>query len=266
MIAFNHVSKKYGARTALADVAFSVEPGEWVTIVGASGSGKSSITRLLLRAEDPTSGRIEVDGVDIATLPVPLLQLYRSRVGVVFEDPTFLEHATLEENVGLPLELAGMAPSNIVKIVALVLDHVGLAQKAYETPAALSRSERTLACLARALIVEPNIVIADEPFAGLDETQRALALSLLKQRHKAGASVIVLVSDQHDADYCGGRQLPLTNGRIAAGPGMKPAAKPHRAPPRRHVEKIEEAPTEAKTEHHDEEGGGRKIKITAIHS
>lgn len=276
MIAFDHVTKTAGNRAILSDATFGIEPGEWVTIHGESGSGKSTLVRLLLRAEDPTSGRIQVDGVALSSLPVPILQIYRSRIGVVFQEPTFLEYATVEENVALPLELQGMGPAKILKLIAPALQHVGLASKAYLHPSELSRAERTLACLARALIHEPSIVIADEPLTDLNEPQRAAAIALLKERHAAGATVIALVRNPHDAEELGGRVLHLAGGHVEAA--VKAPAKPRKTAVNHRVLEHESAPMEAKESARADEPSDaaekpetdvepkRKVKITAIHS
>jgi cell division transport system ATP-binding protein len=276
MIAFDHVTKSAGNRAILTDATFAIEPGEWVTIQGESGSGKSTLVRLLLRAEDPTSGRIQVDGVALASLPVPLLQIYRSRIGVIFQEPTFLDYATVEENVALPLELQGMGPAKILKLIAPALQHVGLASKAYLHPSELSRAERMLTCLARALIHEPSIVIADEPLSDLNEPQRAAAIALLKERHAAGATVIVLVRDAQDTQELGGRLLHLAGGHVEAA--VKAPAKPRKTVPHHHVLQHESAAAEEKEVTHADEPSDaepkieaegepkRKVKITAIHS
>lgn len=272
MIAFDHVTKTYGKKTVLADATFTAEPGEWVTILGRSGEGTSAIARLLLRAEDPASGKIEIDGVALSSLPVALLQVYRSRVGVAFQEPTFLEHATVEENVALPLDLQGMSPQKILKLVAPLLQRCGIGGKAYAFPSELSRAEKTMACVARAVIHSPSIVIADEALDGLDAGQRRVVLDLLKERHAAGATVIALTRDARDAAELGGRLLTLSGGRISSSSATPASASPvataPKAPPAaarpKPAEEAQQAPAPAAAE--EASSAGRKIKITAIHS
>jgi ABC-type ATPase involved in cell division len=276
MLAFNQVTKRYGYADALSDVTFAVQPGEWVTIMGGSGSGKSTIAKLLLRAEDPTSGWIEVDGVALSSLPVDVLQLYRGRVGIAFQEVPFLEHSTLAENVGLPLELQGVPSSTTSQAVDIWLKRIGLSGKAHALPKHLCRSERTLAGLARALISSPKIVVADEPLNGLDESERTLAIGMLKEQHAAGSTVIMLVADAVDAEMAGGRRLELAGGRLGAG--AKTVRSTMKQADHHNILEQEgmrsetpdaplsdEQPTAAPKEE-AQAGGGRKIKITAIHS
>lgn len=191
MIALKNVTKAYGSKVVLGGVTLRIDPGSCMCIVGDSGSGKTTLLRLLIRADDPTEGAVEVDGVNIQTLPAPILQLYRRRVGVIFQDPILLEHATVEENLCLPLELLGAPATLIRRNAADLLKRLGLASKAALFPKDISLSERSLLCLGRAVITAPMVIVADEPLQHLDAAQAKIATEILANMHKKGATVVL---------------------------------------------------------------------------
>ena len=258
MIAFTHVAKTYGARSVLNDVSFALQPREWVTIEGGSGSGKTAIVRLLLRAEDPTKGSIEVDGVALKTLPLPILQLYRRRVGVIFQEAPFLLHHTVADNVALGLDIQSVPAQERDRAVADILGRLGLTAYTNALPATLSRGQRSLISIARALVTRPMVIVADEPLQHLDPEQARTVLDLLHESHKQGASVLFLTVDPALANVLPGRKLLLSKGMIAAqaaSTGTMHATPPHHLLDHAADTAEEHAPIT-----------GKKIRITAINS
>jgi ABC-type ATPase involved in cell division len=284
MLACLHAGKMFGKTCALEDVSFAAEPGECVCIVAKGGGGKSLLMRLLLGLETPSAGRIEIDGVDVRALPPEVLQLYRAKVGAIFQEARLLPRLTVRENVGY---VRGDASKGTAKEIQSMLEETGLAAKADAFPESLSPSEREMACIARALVTKPMIVLADEPLAALDGDQADIALKLLKAAHARGASLLIFSQSASLAHRLGGRVLQIEDGILRDASAAKTQAK-HRVA---HSEPAPEAP--AKEIHHkalkaapDEEaavpvrahpkpapgakthapGEKRKIKITSVGS
>jgi cell division transport system ATP-binding protein len=214
MIAFSSVTKEYRGRPVVDNVSFTINPGEFVCVTGPSGAGKSTIIHLLIRAELPTAGTIEVDGADIAKLPVPILQMYRRRTGVVFQDYKLLNDRTVAENVAFALEVCGEPDAVIAKRVKEVLTELKIADQADAFPQELSGGEKTRAALARALVHEPNILIADEPTGNIDPDQSREILELLKAVNARGTTVILATHDKLVVDALQVRVLRLEQGKL----------------------------------------------------
>jgi len=171
MILCKRVTKKIDGKAVLSDVTLRIEPKECVCIVGEARAGKTTLFELLLKAQEPTSGSIEVDGVPLTTLPPLILQLYRSRLGVIFQEPRLLLHSTVAENIAFPLEIRGAAQSLIDRRVAELLKRFTLTTLKDQLPGDLSLSERALVGIARAFVASPLILMADEPLQALDEAR-----------------------------------------------------------------------------------------------
>jgi ABC-type methionine transport system ATPase subunit len=227
MLSCTQLTKSYGKSLVLSSVTLTLEPGECACIVGAGGSGKSTLLRLLIGLEQPASGSIKVDGVDLKTLPPPVLQLYRGRVGLITQEPQMLTRMTVAENLAYPLEIRGTPDATIVKKTKDMLALLRLTNASKLLAHELSPSERALCCLGRALISDPMIVLADEPLAPLDGDQSDIALTLLKEAHARGASVLLFTQGTSLAHRLGARVLHLENGSIEA-PAQ--TAHKHRAP------------------------------------
>ncbi len=256
MLAGVSLSQAYGKNALFSEFSFALQPGECLCVTGPAGSGKSSLLRLLIGVEQPSHGSIEVDGVDLRTLPAEVLRLYRTRLGVIFQEPQLLWRMTAAENVAYPLEVNDMLQSS-GDAVPDILKRAGLSEKALLLPDALSASERMMICVARALVTNPMIILADEPFAPLDASQRASTLSLLLEARKRGASLLVFTQDPSLAEPLGGRVLSLQGGApaIKSAPRMEsPAPKPEQ--PQMAM------PAAAQKSEPDR----RKIKITSISS
>ncbi len=214
MIAFSEVSKSFDGRMILDKVSFSVDPGEFVCITGPSGAGKSTIVQMLIRACVPTSGSVQVDGIDLAKLPPDVLQLYRRRTGVMFQDYRLLQHLTTEENVAFAMEVCGDPDELIDARVPEVLTALGLDDCATSFPRELSGGEQARTALARAIVHQPMVLIADEPTGNIDPEQSLQLLELLKAIHQEGVTVVLATHDQAIVDALQTRVIRLENGKI----------------------------------------------------
>jgi len=192
MIRFTHVTKEYPRTgTALNDVTFRVNKGEFAFLTGPSGAGKSTILRLVLMEDTPTAGEVRVSGIgatEIRRREVPLL---RRKLGVVFQDFRLLEDRTAEENVAFALEVTGSARDTIAPRVSRLLTQVGLAAKGTSYPRELSGGEQQRVAIARALVHDPMLLIADEPTGNLDERATRGIFQLLKEINSAGTAVMM---------------------------------------------------------------------------
>lgn len=262
MIVLKEVTKIFGKQTVLDHVSLTINPGEFVCVVGPSGAGKSTLLHLLIGAERVTEGSIEVDGADLRALPPPVLQLYRRRVGFVFQDYRLIPHRTVRENCAFPLEAIGWNDAAIRERVTDVLQILGLSALASALPLDLSGGEQARVAIARAIIHEPMILLADEPTGNLDPQQSMEILRLFTQILEAGTTVILATHDSGLVSALQTRVVYLKDGKIAqdAKGGYPGQATP--PPPSSH--KILEQ--ESLTPPGEDPPEKRKIKITAIHS
>ncbi len=214
MIVFSNVTKEFDDHTVLDNVSFTIPPGDFVCITGPSGAGKSTIIHMLIRAEVATTGTVEVDGADIAKLPSSLLQLYRRRTGIVFQDYKLLLDRTVFENVAFAMEVCGEQDDVIQERVTDILDTLGIASRRDAFPRELSGGEKTRVALARALINQPTILIADEPTGNIDPDQSIAILRLLREIHATGTTVILATHDTMIVDALGVRVLRLERGKL----------------------------------------------------
>jgi cell division transport system ATP-binding protein len=214
MIEFSHVTLAYDGRDVLRDVSFQVEPGSFVCLTGPSGAGKSTIFHLLIRVIVPTSGEVLIDGADVSTFPDTVLQLYRRRVGVLYQDYKLLPHLTAEENVALPLEVAGVALADAEILVRDALSRFGVEDRAEAFPHELSGGEKTRVALARAVVHRPSILLVDEPTGNIDPEQSMQILRYIREVHAEGATVIVATHDTMVVDALGVRVLRLEKGAL----------------------------------------------------
>ena len=216
MIKFENVTKIYPKqdRAALDRVDLEIEKGEFVFLVGLSGSGKSTFLRLVLREEQPTSGSIIVAGKELGTLADHKVPELRRKVGTVFQDFRLLPNKTVIENVAFTLHVLGFSQKEINREVPEVLEMVGLEEKGDRKPSELSGGEQQRVALARAFISKPAILFADEPTGSLDEASGSRVIELLFNLNRECNSTLVLVT--HDpalAAQCS-RQFQLQAGRL----------------------------------------------------
>ena len=224
MIRFTHVTKEYPRTgTALADVTFRVNKGEFAFLTGPSGAGKSTILRLVLMEDIPTSGEVRVSGIgatEIRRREVPLL---RRKLGVVFQDFRLLEDRTAEENVAFALEVTGSARDTIAPRVSRLLTQVGLAAKGTSYPRELSGGEQQRVAIARALVHDPMLLIADEPTGNLDERATRGIFQLLKEINAAGTAVMMATHNLELVRRSNYRVIELNRGQLVFDSGASAA-------------------------------------------
>jgi len=192
LIQFRNVTKVYpNGLCALSNVNFTIANGEFVFIVGASGAGKTTLIKLLLKEIEPTSGSIIVDDVDLSSLKRKEIPYYRRKLGVVFQDFRLLPDRTAYENVAFAMEIVGASPKEIRRRVPAVLSMVGLGSKAYAYPHQLSGGEQQRVALARALVNNPSILIADEPTGNLDPVTAMEIMKIINLINRRGTTVIM---------------------------------------------------------------------------
>ena len=216
MIKFEEVTKKYtGGQIPLDAISLDIESGEFVFLVGPSGVGKTTFLRLITREIMPTSGRIFINEEDIIKLPAKRIPFLRRRIGTVFQDFKLLLNRTVFENVSLPLEVLGLKDSDIEKEVSLVLEKVGLLEKASSFPVQLSGGEVQRTAIARAIIAKPQILLADEPTADLDPETAQSIVELLNKINETDKTIIVMAT--HNAQIVNShkkRVVSLKKGKI----------------------------------------------------
>ncbi len=216
-IEFEHVSKTYPNGTlALHDLSFSVNEGEFVFLIGESGAGKSTVFRLLTREEDPSSGRIMVDGFDIGKLSERRIPYLRRGIGMIFQDFRLIDTLTVGENVALAMEIIGESPRKIRQRVPLVLSVVGLRRKIDNYPNELSGGEQQRVSIARALINKPRLIIADEPTGDLDPVNGETVMALLDRINREnGTTIITCTHDRDIVDRMNRRVIEVCGGVLA---------------------------------------------------
>ena len=215
MIRFENVSKTYKNGTpALKDISLDIEKGEFVFLVGASGSGKTTFLRLLLREEHPDKGRILEAGRDIGDLPKWRVPYLRRNIGCVFQDFRLLPNKSVFENVAFALEVIGRPRHVVANQVPQVLDLVGLANKRDNLPGELSGGEQQRVAVARAFVNRPLILLADEPTGNLDPQTSQGIMQLLDRINRTGTTVVVATHDEVLVDKMRRRVIELSNGNM----------------------------------------------------
>ena len=215
MIYFEKVSKIYAQdAVALDNVSFSVSPGELVSIVGHSGAGKTTILKMILAEEKPSSGNIFYESLDIHTLDRKELIRLRRRIGVIFQDFRLLPNKTAYENITFAMEAAGRSDEEISSDAPHVLDLVGLSDKLWNFPHELSGGEKQRVAIARAIINQPEVLIADEPTGNLDPVNIHEVTHILKKVNDLGTTVILTTHNKDVVSTLGKRVITLEGGRI----------------------------------------------------
>jgi cell division transport system ATP-binding protein len=216
VIRFDNVTKTYPKqpRPALQDVSLEVEKGEFVFLVGSSGSGKSTFLRLILKEERPSTGNIFVAGKDLGRLSNWKVPALRRQMGTVFQDFRLLPNKTVRENVAFALEVIGKPQGTIRKVVPEVLDLVGLAGKEDRMPGELSGGEQQRVAIARAFVNRPMILIADEPTGNLDPQNSVGIMKLLDRINRTGTTIVMATHDQAIVDQMRKRVIELEQGHL----------------------------------------------------
>ncbi len=216
MIVFDGVTKVYEPDvTALRDVSFVIDKGDFVFIVGASGSGKSTIIRLLLKEIEPTRGRIIVGGRDLGRLQRSKVPMLRRNVQCVFQDFKLLPNRTAYENVAYALKVQGEGRDSIRKKVPEVLGLVGLAHKGSSLPDELSGGEQQRVSIARAVVNHPPLLVCDEPTGNLDPDTSVGIMQLLYRINRAGTTILMVTHDREMVDKMRKRVIALDEGRLS---------------------------------------------------
>ena len=216
MIRFENVSKAYAgqSRAALEHVTVEVDKGEFVFLVGASGSGKSTFLRLVLRETRPSSGRVYVAGKEINRLAGWKVPGLRRQIGTVFQDFRLLPSKTVSENVAFALQVIGKPRAHINKVVPQTLELVGLEGKGERLPDELSGGEQQRVAIARAFVNRPMILIADEPTGNLDPNTSVGIMKLLDRINRTGTTVVMATHDAGIVDQMRKRVIELANGTV----------------------------------------------------
>ena len=216
MISFDHVSKQYkhGNRPALDDVSFKIDPGEFVFLVGLSGSGKSSLLRLLLREEFPSSGVVMLDGVNVGKLRNRKLPAFRRKLGIVFQDFRLLPTKSVFDNIAFGMQVVGKSRKEIKARVPEVIDLVGLEGKEARLPNQLSGGEQQRVAIARAIVNGPKLLLADEPTGNLDPSTSVGIMKILDRINRTGTTVLMATHDVAIVDQMRKRIIQMETGHI----------------------------------------------------
>ncbi|MDQ7840686.1 MAG: cell division ATP-binding protein FtsE [bacterium] len=215
MINLDGVGKRYPTGVvALQDVSLRIERGEFVFLVGPTGSGKSTVLRLIQRIERPTAGGVEVDGLDLCSLPDSQVPLLRRRLGVVFQEFKLLSDRSVADNVAFALRVTETDRVEIAPRVRWALETVGMAHRADDPPARLSGGEQQRVCLARAIVTRPPIVLADEPTGNLDPEAAWEIMQLLGAVNLRGTTVLMTTHNSTLVDVLRRRVVELHAGRV----------------------------------------------------
>ena len=217
MIEFRNISKVYNNGTeALHNINLKVEKGEFVFIVGSSGAGKSTFLKLITCEEKPNEGQIIVDGIEITALPKRKIPYFRRKMGMVFQDFRLIDHMTVYDNVAFAMRVVGASGRVIKKRVPYILSLVGLQHKAKQHPTELSGGERQRVGLARALVNNPSIIIADEPTGNIDPALSFEIVDLLSEINRRGTTILMVTHEHSLVKHFHKRIIQIHSGQIVA--------------------------------------------------
>ena len=215
MIKFQGITKIYPSGTAaLENVSFEVKPKEFVSIVGKSGAGKTTLFKLLLAEEKPDQGRVFFDDQDVHKIKQNNIHLLRRKIGAVFQDYKLLPSKTAYENIAYVMEVIGVSESEIERDVKEVLEIVGLADKSNNLPVQLSGGEKQRVAIARALIHRPEVILADEPTGNLDPYNTLDIIKLLLKINELGTTVVLATHNKDIVNSLGKRVVTLQDGKV----------------------------------------------------
>jgi cell division transport system ATP-binding protein len=214
VIYFNNVSKIYKDATALDDVTFTIETGEFVSVVGHSGAGKTTLTKMILAEEMPSSGAVFFESVDVSKVKNKDLTKLRRRIGIVFQDYKLLSNKTAYENIAFAMEAVGKTEEEIASDVPHVLELVDLSHRLSHFPDQMSGGEQQRLAIARAIINQPELIIADEPTGNLDPINTHEIVQILKKINDLGTTVILTTHNRGIIESVGKRVITMENGKI----------------------------------------------------
>lgn len=215
IIEFKNVSKTYGSGThALNNASLNIEKGEFVFIVGASGAGKSTFLKLIMHEETPTRGTIIVNGTNVSKLKRKKVPYLRRNMGIVFQDFRLIDKMTVYDNVAFAMRAIGARPSAVRKRVPYILELVGLSDKAQNRPSELSGGEQQRVSLARALVNNPSIIIADEPTGNIDPEMSYEIIGLLSEINAQGTTILVVTHEHELVRRFNKRVIEIEKGKV----------------------------------------------------
>lgn len=215
MIYFDNVSKIYPDNSiALQNISFNIAPSEFVSVVGHSGAGKTTLIKMFLAEEKPTEGKVFFDSTDIHTLSKNAMNDFRRRIGTVFQDFRLLPDKTVYENIAFAMEASGRADEEIESDVPHVLELVDLSNKIWNFPHQLSGGEQQRVAIARAIVNQPDVVIADEPTGNLDPINTYDVIQILKKINDLGTTIILTTHNKGVIDSLNRRVITMENGKI----------------------------------------------------
>lgn len=201
MIEFKNVTKKYLNHTIFENLNLKINKNDFIIMMGPSGIGKSTFVKMLIAMEYPTDGKIIVDGININGLTFDNAQIYRRKIGIIFQDYKLLKYKNVYENIAYAMEVCDYTDKEIEKIVPKVLYDVGLLSKQSSFPNELSGGEQQRIAIARALVHNPSLIIADEPTGNLDEKNSKIILDILCRLHQKGKTLLITTHNQFILDY-----------------------------------------------------------------
>ena len=214
MIYFNNVSKAYKDSTALDNVTLTIASGEFVSIVGHSGAGKTTLARMILAEDAPTDGTVFFESINVHKLKNKDLTKLRRRIGVVFQDFKLLQNKTAYENIAFAMEAVSKTDEEIASDVPHVLELVDLSHRIFHFPNQMSGGEQQRLAIARAIINQPELIIADEPTGNLDQINTHEIVQILKKINGLGTTVILATHDRAIIDLVGKRVVTMENGKV----------------------------------------------------
>lgn len=214
MISFQNVSRNYNGHTALTDVSFTINQGEFVSIVGKSGAGKSTLIKLITGEEKPTKGRVVFGKYEVGRIKQNDLHRFRRHIGIIFQDFRLLPTRTAYENVAFALEVANYPQPEIAELVPQALDMVGLGTKMNNFPHELSGGEKQRIAMARAMVHRPELVVADEPTGNLDPFNTSEIIRLLLKINELGTTLLLATHGKDIVNALKRRVITLDNGKV----------------------------------------------------
>jgi len=214
MILFSNISKRYGRKTVLEEVSFHINRGEFVSIVGQSGAGKTTLINALIGAEPLTQGAVLVDNFNVTRARAGELQEYRRRVGMVFQDYKLLPKKTVYENIAFALEVCGYEKSLIQKQTVDSMRRTGLESLRNQYPRQLSGGERQRTAIARALVHSPTLIVADEPTGNLDDENASQVIDLLLKLNEEGTTVVLATHNKNIVNNIKKRVIKIEKGKV----------------------------------------------------
>jgi cell division transport system ATP-binding protein len=216
-----HVHHNYGAKRALIDITLDIAKNEFVFISGPSGAGKTTLLKLFYLAESVSEGQILIDGINLSRIPINRIPFLRRKFGIIFQDYKLIPGRNIFDNVALVLEAKGIKRRLIQKKVRSILRLVGMEDRHNALPQSLSGGEQQRVAVARAIIGDPQVILADEPTGSLDGDSAKIIMDLIKGIHIRGATVIIATHDKELIRSTGGRVLFLKQGRLEGSANLE---------------------------------------------